>query len=51
MKGEKQRFLEEEWPKVLATINRLGFEAEELLKATTVEVTPSLTVPTRPTED
>lgn len=33
MKGERQRFLEDEWPKVAATIQRLGFSVEELLEA------------------
>ena len=33
MKGERQKFLEEEWPKVAATIQRLGFSVEELLEA------------------
>lgn len=32
MKDERQRFLEEEWPKVHATIQRLGLSAAELLK-------------------
>jgi GntR family transcriptional regulator len=32
MKDERQRFLEEEWPKVYATIQRLGLSAAELLK-------------------
>jgi GntR family transcriptional regulator len=31
LKGERQRFLSEEWPKVRATIQRLGLSAEELL--------------------
>jgi len=31
LKGERQRFLEQEWPRVLATIERLGFDAAELL--------------------
>ncbi len=31
MKDERQRFLEGEWPRVYATIQRLGFKAEELL--------------------
>ena len=31
LKGERQRFLAEEWPKVRATIQRLGLSAEELL--------------------
>ena len=33
LKGERQRFLEEEWPKVAATIQRLGFAVDELLQA------------------
>jgi GntR family transcriptional regulator len=31
MKDERQRFLEEEWPKVYATIQRLGLSPSELL--------------------
>ena len=31
MKDERQKFLEDEWPKVLATISRLGLKAEDLL--------------------
>ena len=30
MKGERQRFIEEEWPRVHATIQRLGLTFEEL---------------------
>lgn len=30
MKEERQRFLKEEWPRTRATIERLGFTAEEL---------------------
>jgi GntR family transcriptional regulator len=30
MKGERQRFLEEEWPRVHATIQRLGLSFDEL---------------------
>ncbi len=33
MKDERQRFLEDEWPKVHATIQRLGLSAAELLKS------------------
>lgn len=29
---ERQKFLEEQWPRVYATIQRLGLSAEELLK-------------------
>jgi GntR family transcriptional regulator len=32
MKDERQRFLEDEWPKVYATIQRLGLSAAELLR-------------------
>ena len=31
LEGERQRFLGEEWPRVRATIERLGLQAEELL--------------------
>jgi GntR family transcriptional regulator len=31
MKGERQKFLEDEWPRVHATIQRLGLDAAELL--------------------
>ena len=31
MKGERQKFLGEEWPRVYATIQRLGIKVEELL--------------------
>jgi GntR family transcriptional regulator len=33
LKGERQRFLEEHWPRVHETIQRLGLTPEELLKA------------------
>ncbi len=32
--GERQKFLAEQWPRVYATIQRLGLTAEELLGAT-----------------
>ena len=31
LRGERERFLEEEWPRISATIARLGLRAEELL--------------------
>ena len=31
MKDERQRFIDNEWPKVLEQIERLGLDAEELL--------------------
>jgi GntR family transcriptional regulator len=32
LQGERQKFLSEEWPRISATIQRLGLKAEELLK-------------------
>ncbi len=32
LKDERSRFLEKQWPKVIATIERLGLDAAELLK-------------------
>ena len=34
LRGERQKFLEEEWPRICATIQRLGLRAEDLLDAT-----------------
>lgn len=31
LRGERQKFLDDEWPRVHATIQRLGLSAEELL--------------------
>jgi GntR family transcriptional regulator len=31
--GERQKFLQDEWPRIQATIQRLGLRAEELLDA------------------
>ena len=33
LQGERQKFLAEEWPRIHATIQRLGLTPEELLKA------------------
>lgn len=33
LKDERQRFLDKEWPLVVATIGRLGLDAAELLKS------------------
>ncbi|HEY6267125.1 MAG TPA: GntR family transcriptional regulator [Candidatus Acidoferrum sp.] len=35
LEGERQRFLGEEWPRVRATIERLGLKAEELMNGAT----------------
>ena len=34
MDAERQKFLAEQWPRVFATIQRLGLSAEDLLNAT-----------------
>ena len=31
LKGERQKFLKEEWPRIYETIQRFGLTAEELL--------------------
>ena len=41
LKGERQRFLEDEWPKISATIQRLGIKPEELLQAASSQSTKS----------
>jgi GntR family transcriptional regulator len=33
LRGERQKFLTEEWPRIYAAIERLGLKAEELLDA------------------
>ena len=33
LKDERQRFIEKEWPVISATIERLGLDAKDLLKA------------------
>src|SRR6266705_5940696 len=35
LQGERQKFLMEEWPRIHATIQRLGLKAEELLDGST----------------
>src|SRR5438309_5465662 len=34
LKGERQKFLTDEWPRIQVTIQRLGLDAEELLNGT-----------------
>ena len=45
MKDERQRFLEEEWPKVYATIQRLGLSAADLLRNGAAGPKPSTSGP------
>lgn len=33
LQGERQKFLSEDWPKIRATMQRLGLQPEELLRA------------------
>jgi GntR family transcriptional regulator len=33
LQGERQRFIEEQWPAIYATIQRLGLSPQELLSA------------------
>ncbi len=33
LRGERQKFLKEDWPRIHATIQRLGLSAEELLSS------------------
>ena len=35
LRGERQKFLDEEWPRIQATIQRLGLRVEELLDGST----------------
>jgi len=55
LRGERQKFLGEEWPRIHATIQRLGLKAEELLNGATsrssADAAPSTsTEPTPPKE-
>jgi GntR family transcriptional regulator len=45
LKDERGRFLEQEWPKIQATIQRLGLDTATLLKTQPAAATPPL--PTR----
>jgi GntR family transcriptional regulator len=48
MKDEKNYFLESEWPKIYATIVRLGLSVDELMKRGAKSPTASQPFPTRP---
>ena len=39
LKGERQKFLSEQWPRVSATIQRLGLNAKDLLDAAVGDAT------------
>ena len=42
LRGERQKFLTEEWPRVHATIQRLGLTAEELLDGASHRASPDV---------
>ena len=45
LRGERQRFLGDEWPRISETIRRLGLTAEELLRAAPGEPASDATQP------
>ena len=49
LKGERQRFLEDEWPRIAATIQRLGLDLDELIEAarSAPAAEPTTLAPTR----
>ena len=49
MKDERQHFLDTEWPKIYATIQRLGLGVEELMKRGARSAPASQPFPTRAT--
>jgi GntR family transcriptional regulator len=51
MKDERVYFLETEWPKIYATISRLGFTTEELMKRGALSAPVSQPFPTRATTE
>jgi GntR family transcriptional regulator len=51
MKDERQFFLDSEWPKIYATITRLGFGVDELMKKGARSAPASQPFPTRNTTD
>jgi GntR family transcriptional regulator len=51
MKDERQRFLADEWPRVYATIQRLGLSPEELLQAGAAAPTTPWPTPPGGTKD
>jgi len=48
LKDERQRFLEGEWPRVYATIQRLGFNAADLLASPPAAAPAAPAAPTPP---
>ena len=48
LQGERQKFLGEEWPRIQATIHRLGLQAEELLNGSRPSSKVALSKPAKP---
>jgi GntR family transcriptional regulator len=55
LQGERQKFLGEDWPRISATIQRLGLSTEELLEAaapaSTADIPPSEAVESNPPKE
>jgi GntR family transcriptional regulator len=52
MKDERQRFLEDEWPRIYASIVRLGLSVEELMRVgSSAPATPWPSQPGRKEDD
>ena len=51
LQGERQKFLAEEWPRVQATIERLGLKVEELLNGAGKSKAPSGAASTNTNEE
>jgi hypothetical protein len=48
LQGERQKFLGEEWPRIHATIQRLGLKADELLNGSRPPSKTALSKPAKP---
>jgi GntR family transcriptional regulator len=51
LRGERQKFLAEEWPRVYATIQRLGLKTEELLDGAATRRPPQEAAPSKTEEE
>jgi DNA-binding transcriptional regulator YhcF (GntR family) len=51
LQGERQKFLSEEWPRIQATIQRLGLKAEELLNGSRPSLKAAPSKPSPPEEE
>jgi len=50
LQGERQKFLAEEWPRIAATIQRLGLTADDLLQAAQANQNEKVNQPVTETE-